>query len=378
MNRIFVVIILSFMLISSAFAVQFGGGKSLNYTASALTNAPGQLTIDSFLRGYKKSADITHSSFALAVNFGFTNRVEMGLIQVVGQEVQYGSNPAKPATYMSPGNTQFVFKYGNFQFKETSLYYMFDMIIGYRSASQYNLYLEPYYDYGISGRIDANFSYYTDVTNIWETPSYHFNVGYINYNDGFAIMESAQSIPFSLGYVMSDIKRDYSFELHGNFYTRRPGQHVYSRENYMYFCPGVKFKLFLGLNLGVALDVLVFTENETSEVLLPSGFPQYPTWRMNFKLGYSPSTAFYQIPTFEKPSRENIRQVSQPATQGFSPLSARRTITDKKSLFEWVVDENQGAQYIDLELEKIREERKRAEKELLKLKKEIDEVSKGK
>ena len=206
-----------------------------------------------------------------------------------------------------------------------------------------------------------------------------FNIGYTNYNDFETISGSAQAIPFAIGFNKANLKNELSIELHGDMFIKYPAETKYSRENYIYLTPGWKRNVFLGLNFGFSLDILVKAGKERTNVVLPPGSPQYPEWRINFKFGFTPSTAFYQIPTFEKPTKESVRQYSgTTSSKGFQTLSSRRTITDKKSLFEWVVDENQGAQYIDLELEKIREERKRAEKELMKLKKEIDEVSKNK
>jgi hypothetical protein len=195
----------------------------------------------------------------------------------------------------------------------------------------------------------------------------HFNLGYANFNDRETIFSSAQSLPISIAYCRGSLKREYSCELHGEFFTNRPPVATYSRENYMYLCPAFKYKVFMGLYFSAGLDILLFTEKEKSSFEMPSGYPQYPEWRLNFKVAITPSTAFYQIPTFEKPSR---------TATGVPTLGVSRVITDKKSLFEWVVDENQGAQYIDLELEKIREERKRAEAELEKLKSELEAAGK--
>jgi hypothetical protein len=231
----------------------------------------------------------------------------------------------------------------------------------------YNTYLEPYYDAGKAGQVDFLFSYFENPIYPEESNQYHFNLGYTNYNDGEKIMESAQALPFAFAFVKSQLKREFAVELNSSFFIQRPIETAYSRENYIYLTPSFKYKIYLGLAVGVAIDALLYTEEEQSSYNLPSSkYPQYPLWRINFKLEYLPSTAFYEVPTFSEVSKEAITKES---------LRARRVITDKKSLFEWVVDENMGAEYIDLELEKIRAERKQAEAELDRLKQELEAKS---
>ena len=380
-KKIIAIVFLLFMF-SNSNAVQFSGGHGLFFTQSPLTYETGQLSMNVYTRGFMQSdPKITHGTMAMTAEFGFSNRFEMGLSLIGYQTVHFGSDPAAQGANMVPGNTRFRAKWGGFNFNigEKTIFYAFSSMVDYRTGKQYNMYLEPYQDYAISGRIDAYFGYFLHPMSMGESPAVFFNIGYINYNDAETITSSAQGLPIAIGYTLPNIKKAYSVELHGDFFLKRPVESKFSRENYLYLTPGYKYNMYLGLSFGFSLDLLVYTEKEKSNMNLGSGFPQYPPWRLNFKLGFTPSTAFYQIPTFEKPTKETTRQYSgAPSSKGFQTLSARRTITDKKSLFEWVVDENQGAQYIDLELEKIREERKRAEKELLKLKNEIEEVSKGK
>jgi len=206
-----------------------------------------------------------------------------------------------------------------------------------------------------------------------ESPSFHLNLGYCNLNDAPTLTESGQVLPLSIAYVNSKLKKEYSVELNGRFFLKKtPVIGAYSQENFLYLSPGFKYNFFLGLSVGAALDVLLYagdenTSNYYSNVMELGDYPTYAAWRINLKLDYTPSTAFYEIPTFSEVSQESVTKES---------MRARRVLTDKKSLFEWVVDEDKGAEYIDLELEKIRNERKRAEAELEQLKKEIEEKSK--
>lgn len=354
-------------------AAQFLGGVGLFYTTSARTYAPGQLSFSLYTRTFTKPItgirEITSNTGVICANYGTTNHLELSVSQIFYQDVNYdlqqdGNN------YQIPGHTQIILKMANYRMKMGQNFLFFGGKASItKQGKYYNTFLEPYFDYGIAAQIEFISSYYLNPYYPEESPSFHLNVGYANYNDHEELMKSGQAIPLSIGYQKANLKYDYSVELSGSFFIKEPYLSAYSRENYLYITPGYKYKLYMGVHIGVAFDILVMSGKEsTVNAYAPfnQDYSQYPNWRLNFKIDYAPSTAFYQISTFEKVSKETVTKQS---------LRARRIITDKKSLFEWVVDENKGAEYIDLELEKIREERKRAEQELEKLKKELETKS---
>ena len=356
-------------------ASQFLGGKGVFYTTTAQTYIPGQLGFSLYSRLYTKPLtgirDVTINTAALCINFGFSNNIEIGVSQVLYQDVNYELTE-EDVTYMIPGYTQVNFKMANYKIGvgQNFLFYGGRLSIT-KQGRYYNSFLEPYYDAGIAGQIDLICSYYWNPYYPEESPALHLNLGYANFNDAEEIMDSGQAMPVAFAYVRSNLKYDYSIEVSGRFFTNKPYKSAYSRESYLYISPGFTYKIFIGLHIGAAFDILVYSEDETTlNTYAPfeeGRYSQYPDWRFNLKVDFSPSTAFHEVPTFEKVSKESLTK---------EHLRARRAITDKKSLFEWVVDENKGAEYIDLELEKIREERKRAEEELEQLKKEIEEKSK--
>jgi len=354
-------------------ASQFLGGVGLFYTTSARTYVPGQLSFSMYTRTHAKPIsgirEFTSNTGVLCVNYGSTNHLELGLSQIIYQDVNFDLQ-RDGSTSMVPGYTQVILKMANYRMKMGQNFLFFG---GKASVTKpgkyYNSFMEPYFDAGIAAQIEFICSYYLNPYYPEESPAFHLNLGYAHFNDAEELMNSGQAIPLSLGYVKSNIKYDYSLELSGRFFISDPYDAVYSRENYLYITPGYKYKLYMGVHISAAFDILVMSGDETTvNTYAPfdAEYSQYPDWRFNLKIDYTPSTAFYQIPTFEKVSKESVTKQT---------LRARRVITDKKSLFEWVVDENKGAEYIDLELEKIREERKRAEAELEKLKKELEAKS---
>ena len=372
-SKLLVLILILFLIPSYSSAVQFVGGKSLFYTQIAQGYATGQLGFAFYTRIYAKpitERDIRNNQVVLCANYGVAKHWELSLTQIVYQDICFNLLEGGETSQL-PGYTQIRIKTSNYNFKigEKIFFFGFQGSVT-KQSKYYNIYLEPYYDYGVAGRFCMLFSYYTNPFYPEESSAIHFNVGYTNYNDAEKIVDSGQSIPVSIGYVRSNLKTEYSLEMHGDFFVTRPYISAFSRENYLYICPGFKYKIFLGLAIGAAVDVKLYSEDElTTNKFAPFSndeYPQYPAWRLNLKLDYIPSTGFYEIDTFGKIDKASVTKES---------LRSRRIITDKKSLFEWVIDENMGAEYIDLELEKIRRERKEAEKELEKLKKEIEEKS---
>jgi len=372
-SKLLVLILILFLIPSYSSAIQFVGGKSLFYTQIAQGYTSGQLGFAFYTRIYAKpitERDIRNNQAVICANYGIAKHWELSLTQIVYQDICFNLLEGDK-TSQFPGYTQLRIKASNFNFKigERIFFIGFQGSVT-KQSKYYNVYLEPYFDYGIAGRFCMLLSYYTNPFFPEESSAIHLNAGYTNYNDAERIFDAGQSLPVSIGYVRSNLKTEYSVELHGDFYLTRPYLAAFSRENYLYLCPGFKYKIFLGLAIGAAVDVRLYTEDEkTSNNFAPftnEDYPQYPLWRFNLKVDYIPSTGFYEIDTYGKVDKASVTKES---------LRSRRVITDKKSLFEWVVDENMGAEYIDLELEKIRQERKEAEEELEKLKKEIEEKS---
>ncbi|MBC8204312.1 MAG: hypothetical protein H8E87_02230 [FCB group bacterium] len=374
MRKLFILALAAVIIIPSvSSAVEFmGGGKGLFYSVSALTSPVGMMSATFMSRNYGKLLEdnerISNNTLALGINFGFTRNIELAMTQLLYQDLNMRSEGSQ-----YPDDTYIRMKIGNIKFLIKGKPVLFGLLteIKFRTGAQDNIYMEPYVDAGISGRVDLLFSYYINPYFPEESPAFHTNVGYINYNDAISIGESAQAIPFALGFVKSDIKKEYSLELHGMFFAQRPTESKFSRENYIYTTPGFKYKIFMGLSVSAGLDVMLYTEDEKTALAaeLPDGYPQYPEWRFNFKVDFIPSTGFYRINTFQKTekgatSRESIR--------------SRSIISSQKVLFDWVVDEEFGADYIDLELEKVRAERKKAEEELERLKQELEKKKSGK
>lgn len=361
------ILIIAFLGILSATqpvaATQFSGGKGLTMVQFPILLPPGALNVKLHSRAYTESISdyiLSTGAGAISISFGFSNCVEFGVTQILYQKLN-GDVVGIDQAEQIPDDTYLRIKLGNFPFTIKNAYFKFGILnqLRYRTGLEDNIYLEPYVGHGIAWEVDLLLSLFTNPLYEENAPAFHANLGYINHNDagvGNSALKAAQEIVYGLAYVYPTRHFDFYLENSGAFFTRYPVESAYSRENHIWMTPGIRYKMFRGLNFTLAVDVLLYQQDDKTVPNLPDIWPNYPDWRLNGVISYSPATLFYHMPAF---------------SQVDDPRNMRQLLRDRKSLFEWVVDEQEGLEYIDLELEKIKAERKKAEEELEKLKEEI-------
>ncbi len=349
--------------ITTAGASQLSGGKGLSIVQFSTLLQPGALNIKLHSRGYAQSFDeftLTNGTGAVSFNFGFSKHVELGFTQILYQDLNFSAIDPNTLEQI-PDDTFLRVKLGNYPFTIGNAYFKFGVLnqLRYRTGVVDNIYLEPYVSSGIEWKIDMLVSYFANPLYEENAAAFHFNLGYLNHNDagtGKSAFKAAQQVVYGLGYVYPTQKFDFSLEQTGNFFTNYPEKYVFSRENSMWATAGIRYKMFYGLSIMLAGDVLLYEEEDTTEPQLPDDYPNYPAWRLNGVISFSPSTTFFRQPTF---------------AEAGDPKMTRKLLRDRKSLFEWVVDDQEGLEYIDIELEKIKAERKEAEEDLELLKQEL-------
>ena len=345
-------------------ATQFAGGKGLTIVQYPITLPPGALNVQLHTRAFAKSLPdftLSNGTGALSFNFGFTKHLEIGFTQILYQDLNVSAIDQDHLEQI-PDDTYLRVKLGNIPFTVGNAYFKFGVLnqLRYRTGVVDNIYLEPYVSDGIEWEIDLLLSYFSNPLYEENAPALHFNVGYLNHNDagiGNSPFKAAQEFVYAAAYVFPTRLFDFYLENSGLIFTNHPKEWVYSRESSIWLTPGVRYKMFYGLNLLLGVDVLLWSEDDKTSPALPDVYPNYPDWRINGTISFSPSTSFFRQPTF---------------SQAGDPKNLRKLLRDRKSLFEWVVDDQEGLEYIDIELEKIKAERKKAEQELEKLKKELE------
>lgn len=366
---------------TSAWGTQLAGGKGLGMVQFPSLLEPGCLQITLSTRAFVKSVPAGTTSIgrlvpgstmsdgtgAISFNFGFSKHVEFGFTQVMYQDLNCSAiNNKYVSLEQIPDDSYLRVKVGNYPLTLGNAFFKVGVLnqLRYRTGLIHNVYLEPYSGNGIGWEIDFLSSWFSNPLYEDNAFAMHMNLGYVNHNDAGAdtsIFRATQEFVYGLAAVYPTRHFDFSLETHGTMFTRKPKTNAFTQFNYQWLTPGVKFKLFYGMSAMLSADVLLWKgDDENTAALLDNlsepEYPTFPNWRLNGVISISPSTTFFHAPTFSSVS---------------DPLSTRKLLRERKSLFEWVVDDQQGVEYINVELEKIKAERKKAEQELENLKKQL-------
>ena len=372
-----VTILMLSVLILQGYATQLNGGHTLVYTQKAQLLNPGELNLVLHTRGYAKrianeSYTMVDGTGAISAHFGFSRLLELGVTMILYQDLNLSQQEINDELYEEqiPDDIILRMKFGGWGIATSSASVLRTTIgLDYRLRTALvrdDVYLEPYSSDGMEFGINLMFSFFTNAFYPDESHQVHLNFGYLNHNDagiGKGFFTSAQQLTYSLAYVYPTLLFDFHGEIHGGNFIEDPAVDVYSREDYLYFSPGLTYKPFYGFGFQFAVDWLILDkENTTEGRVIPPGYPgNYPPWRIAGNIVLSPTTTFFAQPTFAKVSQESK----------YRERLLEKAGIDRRALFEWVTDEDFGTEYIDLELEKIRQKRKEAEEELEKLKHEL-------
>jgi hypothetical protein len=395
----------------NAYGAQFLGGNSLFYTQPAKTIEPGQLTIQMQTRAWASSingSSMSNVTQALSFNFGFGRHVELGITPIIYQDLNLSGTG--DFTYNTPDDLYIRVKFGGYDMNLFNRPLTWGLTVSGRAhaARHTNVYLEPYTGGANELMLSANFSYFRNQLYPFEGASWHFNMEYINHNDAGSadaidlFSEVTHDLEYALAYRYPKRRWEFYGELHGNFFLNEPDEWAYTRANVMWIQPGLTYKMFAGLAISLGLDVRVFESG--ADVLLPEDYlaelmpgynpdfdlsdysdplrlelrrraginaglkrpsedhPEfYSPWRMTLKLAFMPGTSFRHFNAFADVKPESERDWEMRKKVGAS----------NREIIDWLGAEDEGAEFLDLELEKIRADRRKTEQEIEKLKKKM-------
>jgi len=369
-------ILLGLLLGSQVQADEFMGGTGLFHTQAAELLDPGKLKISSQSRAFAKYIDFPDSgNFLLSdgtnvlnATFGFSPHFEIDASLVLYQDLNITGSAVQ--TNNIPDDASLRLRWGNYHTSFMGKSFLWGAFIKGRlnSSNLSNVYLEPYSHDSNSFELGSILSYYDNPLYPSESWNTHLNISYVNHNDSgvhdkFQLLNDVtQEWQYALGYRYPTLRWDFMAELYGSMFSDRPARTAYSRANYTYILLGTEFRLFYGVSFALAGDFNVFTSNMEQYNTLTPGYPDfYPPWRLTGKINISPSTAF---------SKTNTLASVRPESE--IDLEVRsRTGLSQRDLVDWLGADEGGAEFIDLELEKIRAERKEAELELERLKERL-------
>lgn len=371
-------------------ATQFLGGQSLLHTSPASILAPGQMGIQWHSRVWAKTVDggnVSNVSQALALNFGFSRHLELEVVPMLYQDLNFSSQGA--VTYNAPDDVYFRFKLGGYQLSLFDKPLAWGALVAFRAnSSKYsNVYLEPYNGGANEIALGWNLSWFANQLYPMEGASGHFNLTYLNHNDGGGedaldmFTNVSHDLEWSFAYRKPARHWEFFAELYGNVFLADPPDYMFTRADVIWLQPGLTYRIFQGMSLTLGLDLRVmesgpeiYYQDSTpqatrdtvhrNQIRINDSYPDYyPAWRLATRLSFQPSTTFRRMDTFADVKPESERDWEMREKIGVS----------EREIIDWLGAEDEGAEFLDLELEKIRAERRKAEKELERLKEKLKE-----
>lgn len=369
-----IVLILPLMVFASTF-----GSRGLIHVQSASTLNKGTLDFRSNLYFYSKVGDYLGSQKPAnftAVNwwdvqsnalftYGLLDNLDATLMWRLYQDTNRKGNE-----YNSPEDLFLDFKAGSFGLSNNRFNVGVLTSIRIPTQTKYNYAFEPYtagaVEYGFTGL----FSFFNDPYLHDRSFNIDLNLGWYNHNDAGKVLYTAPNgtvykasgnateLQFGLGFSYPTELFTLNLEWWGINFINEPDTMAYSRENYMYVTPSVKFKPKPWFNFDLGIDIRLTNADNTTSSLLPDptqnlDLPNYPSWKVYMGLNFT------LMPV------------------GFRGAGEQSTdVRSKVDFYENLLRERQKSRNIEEELRRLKKEREQAEKELEELRQMLEEQGK--
>jgi len=371
-------LILLVLLVGSLYSQAPYGSYGLIHTQSAKTFESGRLELFTNMNFFTKATDYvgagsTPVNFAatnywliagqFALTYGITDHFDVTLAPQIYQDTHYANE------YNLPGDIFLTLKGGSFDLASRQLYGALMTKFRFPTGEKHNYPFAEYasgaVEYGFSGAL----SYYTDPYLPNRAFNGHLNIGWWNHNEAGQTFtwdgglerkatKNSSKLNYNLGLVYPTGLFDFMLELHGLTYLTQPDSFIYSRDDYMYVTPGVRYKPLNWLSVDFGIDIKV-SSDKFSTVGVPGlgreeyNLPQYAAWKveMGVNIKILPFT----------PSRKTAAEVE------------RDEFNKRVEFFEKIVEERERSEDVQEELDRLKEEREAAERELEELKQILEE-----
>ncbi len=350
------------------------GGRGLSNLNAAWVQDRGQFSIHAMATSYYQTARLPKKSssnpeFAtfwdiqsgLGAHFSVSRRLELTLAQMLYQDTHHDSKAANV-----PDDLYFAAKFGSYGGLRSKLRLGFMGSTRIPLAKQHNIILENYsagsVEFGLLGLV----SFSQDILIPENAFNFHLNFGFWHHNDTgkflvgtrsdtFAVLNPSRALLWGMGFAIPSHQFDFTFEAFGRNFLVRPRETAYSREDFAYFTPGVTYHPIYWAALNVTFDVRLSSNQDATQYVaglnqVNAALPNYPNWRVRFGARFA----------LNQP----------PAPPGQKPLfvSANgRLVTEHKTLEKQLTEERRKTETAEEELTKIRDERKRMEMMLARL-----------
>ncbi len=378
---LWIVVVALLLSVASSYAEQFQGGYTLQYVSAAQTIPKGSRTYLLHTRGSMVSIDgdsWSNATIAFSYNYGFLQNTELEVSGVLYQDLNLSSVPGddeQPRTANTPGRIYLRWKYAGKQFGTSPFFWGLQgtLLTKFSSETVENVYLEPYSSSNLGMQFNVLFSYLANPLSIEDGLQITYNFGYVNYNDSgqFSTSTDAMVVYSGISYPLNQ-RLTLALESQGTYVMSYPQDwaEVYSIEAYGYLTPSIRYAIMPGVSLLSGIDIKYYENDElTDKTLQPSSAPSYPGWRVTSKLIFTSEAV--GGPAYQQASMPGMQQQSYGQQSMMMP--GQMQSANRAALYDWGGSVRDDIQYIEVELEKIREDRIEAENKLRQIREKLQQ-----
>ena len=355
------------------------GSRGLIHTQSARTFEKGQLEIQTNMNFFTRVTDYLGSdaqvkqNFSavnywlvasnLAITYGIIDNLDFTISPRLYQDTHYSNE------YNIPGDIFLTLKGGSFSFARRHMYGGGLMDIRLATGEQHNY---PFTEYA-SGAIEYGFkgalSYFMDPYLPDRSLNMHLNIGWWNHNEAGKVIykqdnleihakTNSSELQYAFGLSYPTSMFNFNLEANGISYLTAPDKQVYSRENWTYITPSVRYKPTSWFSFDLGVDIRVSSDKNTTE-----GVPDRTNANLNLP-NYAPWKIQMGI---------NLRVLPLATSPRTAADVERDEFQKRVDFFQKIVEDRAHSEDVQEELKKLIQEREDAEKELEELKRILEQ-----
>lgn len=299
----------------------------------------------------------------IALSYGVSDHFDGSLIVNLYQDTQVGD------LFNLPSDIVLGLKAGNFEIGSGQFRWGVTGDIQIGLGKYYDVLFETYNPGGFQFGLGGALSYYSDPYLPGKALNAHLNLGYWSFNDAgtqlrgsnwtrkdvYVALNNSSALRYGLGVDIPVDLFDITFELWGSNYITAPDSFAYGAENYLYITPGFKYYPLSWMKINFGLDFLLVGKEEetTPKISKLFDYPSnYASWKVQMGLEFK----------------------IMPLAHGATEAEVEKQQFDNKiEFFESVIEERRRTETIEDELDKLKTQRRQAEKELEELRQLLDE-----
>jgi hypothetical protein len=349
------------------------GGRSLHHVNTAWVQDRGQFSIHTLTTCFYQTARLAKSGTvpefvtywdvqsSVALHFATGRHLELSLIQLVYQDTHRDNKGTN-----LPDDLFVTAKMGSYGGLRSKVRVGFMAGARIPLAQHHNVIFEPYSAGSVELGLLSLLSYSSDVLIPENAFNFHLNLGFWHHNDvgkflvstpadTFAVLTPSRELLWGIGFAIPSHQFDYSLEVFGRNFLARPPVTAYSREDYIYLTPGVTYHPIYWAALSAGFDLrLSSNEDQTLYVAglnpVNLNLPSHPKWRVRLGARFALN-----------------RPAPPPGQKPLFTSSHGRLVPMNKNLEKQLNEERRKTETAEDELQTIREERKRMETMLSRL-----------